>query len=126
MPPPARDDIGPSDRIRLVDPTGCAVAWLAYGEALVVLGFFVRDDDGTWREVLHEWIVDAGRGSQAWTLVVRDPTMAALRREGGARTDEIMVEIDNGTLVIQQEGHAPLRFGNEGHLAPDSLPIRRS
>ncbi|MGC4106851.1 MAG: hypothetical protein QM753_10940 [Thermomicrobiales bacterium] len=103
VPPPA-GSTGTDERLRLVDPTGSAVAWLGYGETVIVLGFFVREDDGSWREVLRDCRVEAGFPDAAWTLIERDPTMARLRAESGdafgAGTPELVAAIADGVLTI--------------------------
>lgn len=93
-PPPGRAGV---ERLRLVDPTGCAVAWLGYGERLAVLAFFVADQDGTWREVLRDRIVADDPAPPGWTLVERDPTMARLRDGAGT---EAIAAIADGVLTI--------------------------
>lgn len=108
VPPPPGGRAG-GDRLRLVDPTGSAVAWLGYGEGLSVLGFFVRADDGSWREVLRDLRVE--EGASPWTLVERDPTMARLRDATGA---EVAAGIDGGVLVIARADASLLVAGPEG------------
>lgn len=110
VPPPPGGRAG-ADRLRLVDPTGCAVAWLGYGEGLGVLGFVVQADDGSWREVLREVCVEVTGAVSPWTLVERDPTMARLRDAAGV---EVTAGIDGGVLVIARADVPLLVAGPEG------------
>jgi hypothetical protein len=111
VPPPVTAIAGSADRLRLVDPTGCAVAWLGYGEALVVLGVFVQEADGRWREVLRDALVDVGASPQGWTLVERDPTMARLRCDGGDEAFEVIAAMAEGALTIERDGTLLLEAG---------------
>ncbi|MGC4191033.1 MAG: hypothetical protein QM589_07700 [Thermomicrobiales bacterium] len=100
VPPPSNAVHSVADRLRLVDPTGNAVAWLGYGKVLVVLGFFVQDGE-TWREVLRDRPVAVDGRASTWTLIERDPTMARLRCEADGHTIELFAEIADGTLAIR-------------------------
>lgn len=81
-----------------------AVAWLDYGDAIVVRAFYVRNGDASWQEVVLDRAVAipaASDGSEdgTWGLVERDPTMAHLRWQGNVSI-EIQVEVVDRALMI--------------------------
>ncbi|HWK81926.1 MAG TPA: hypothetical protein VNP95_14230 [Thermomicrobiales bacterium] len=115
MPPPPAGSAGTPERLRLVDPTGNAVAWLGYGERLVVLGFLVQASDGTWRELLRDRVVPVDSPAGGWTLVERDPTTARLRDASGT---EVVAGIADGVLVIACAGTPVLVAGPDDRLPP--------
>lgn len=125
VPPPAHDVADAFERIRLVDATGSAVAWLAYGSSLVVLGFFVRyADDGTWREIVRDRVipVPGAEGCGAWSLVVRDPTAARLRCVASGYAFDVIAEINEGRLTILSGGNVLLRVGAHDSPSADVEP----
>ncbi|MGN6483014.1 MAG: hypothetical protein ACTHMX_01300, partial [Thermomicrobiales bacterium] len=118
VPPPPAGSAGTPERLRLVDPTGCAVARLGYGERLVVLGFLVQASDGAWREVLRDRVVPVDPPADGWTLVARDPTMALLRAESDGVAVEVRAEIAAGVLAIDCAGRPVLVAGPSDRPAP--------
>jgi hypothetical protein len=68
--------------VRLVDPTGTAIAWLASGTSAACVALHIRDPDGKWREVVNDLSGHGGilvdGAPTAWTLVTRDPTSCEL------------------------------------------------
>ncbi|MGB3327801.1 MAG: hypothetical protein WBA46_02540 [Thermomicrobiales bacterium] len=127
VPPPPGNVAGAVDRLRLVDPTGSAVAWIGYGERLVVLGFLVCDPNGAWQGVLRDWIVDVGAVPQAWTLIERDPTMARLRCAiSGQPALMVQAEVDGGILSILQDQRVLLRVGIQGDSSSPDARAGRS
>ena len=73
--------------VRLVDPTGEAMAWVSAGTGACV-AFHCRGNDGMWR------LADPGPEGSAlpgtWRLVSRDPTSCVLGEE--SRQVQITVE----------------------------------
>lgn len=100
------------ERIRLVDPTGTAVAWLDCGEAIVIRTMHVQLMDATWQEIIHDRpIMIPGTDTfGSWSLIVRDPTMAHLRWQGETAID-LHAEIAEGILSVV-EGDL-VRFSSE-------------
>jgi hypothetical protein len=84
LPPPPAGWAG-ADLVRLVDPTGDAIAWIVPGRGALCAAFHVRGSDGQWQQVLGaEPDSDEGRGIAiggeiaALHLLTRDPTSCAL------------------------------------------------
>ena len=124
-----------ADLIRIVDPTGRAIAWLAPGLGSNCVGYAVRRDDGTWRHLLHSGdprdlrrdplahgcaILGPepdGPGSAhraAWQFAERDPTAATCTHQGGAIRLDLTARLEDAAL------HLALVATNVG---PEPSPI---
>jgi len=128
LPPPAfAIPANARDLVRLVDPTGIAIAWLAVHEARV-LGLAVRDDARRW----HQLIVPPGSirplvgGAEAsWQLIARDPTAAWLHHHDAT----LHLALENGALVMTIEAGTTMAWdvtaplADETHLAHDATSL---
>lgn len=126
--------------IRIVDPTGRAIAWLAPDFGASCVGYAVRDEDieqGGWRQVLHassprELRADPlacgvtvlgpepeGRGSAhlaRWRFAERDPTAATCVINDNSLRLELAARLEDAAL------HLELRATNVG-TAPISIEL---
>ena len=89
VPPPPADT---GEIVRLVDPTGTAMAWIAVTDgARVIAAYRLRDT---------EWVsIDPGEPgrplSGAWTLLERDPTSCLL----GRNETRVRITIQDGHVT---------------------------
>lgn len=140
--PPGWDGRG-AELLRIMDPTGRAIAWLAPALGASCVGYAVRHDGpgpGGWRQVLHAGspreVRDeplaygcailgpeaTDRGSahrESWRFVERDPTAATC----AVRCGEVLLDL---TARLEDRAlHLDLRATSEGgDPAPVALGVR--
>jgi hypothetical protein len=111
-----------AELIRIVDPTGRAIAWLAPGLGANCVGYAVRRDDDTWRHLLHSGTPrdlrqrpldygcailgpePDGPGSAhrvPWQFIERDPTAATCAVRCGSVRLELHAQLDDGSLHLE-------------------------
>lgn len=130
--------------MRLVEPTGGAIAWLAPGRGAACVAFMVRDEADDWREVVGS--ADGGPvatgvaidgQATTWRLVSRDPTACLLEREDERGRLQawladgcLWLELDiGGGRVVSIDVGAPVPIAVEGvadevAVGPSSCSVR--
>ncbi len=130
-----------AELIRIVDPTGRAIAWLAPGFGANCVGYAVRREDDTWRHIFASGKPDdlrrdplaygcailgpepdaPGSAHHAlWQFIERDPTAAtcavrcgSVRLEFNARLEDAALHLD---LLASQERSEPTAITLGLHL----------
>lgn len=129
-----------AELLRIVDPTGRAIAWLAPGFGANCVGYAVRRDEpapGQWRQIFHTGSPRAlrahpydhgcailgpesdGGGSAhrtLWRFVERDPTAATCSARCGSIRLDLTASLEDAALQLD------LRVTNEGLEAAPLAP----
>jgi hypothetical protein len=129
-----------AELLRIVDPAGRAIAWLAPGFGANCVGYAVREDGpapGDWRHLLRagsprdlrrdplgygcamlgpEPGDEGGAHRLAWRFVERDPTAATCAVHCGSFRLELTARLDDAAL------HLDLLATNEGREAVATAP----